>query len=205
MPQDVEFAIDLDRLRPTQAAVGMRAVETKRRKVERRAERRAKLKRYLAKRPIPSVRGPGDTLYIIDRHHLSLALWHAEITSARVQIIHDFSDLPRRSFFARMERLGFLHPFDERGDRIAPAELPVRLDQLRADPYRDLAWSVREAGGFVKSQRPFAEFHWAAFFRPRIARSLLRDDYDRAVRKALRLARTPAADGLPGWLGVARE
>jgi hypothetical protein len=136
---------------------------------------------------------------MIDRHHLGLALWHAEIDRARVQIVRDLSDLPRRTFFARMERLGFLHPFDERGRRIDASDLPIRLDELRADPYRDLAWSVREAGGFLKSQRPFAEFQWAAFFRPRITRSALRDDYDQAVRKATRMARMRAAQHLPGW------
>src|SRR5262249_15226064 len=67
------LSVPLEELRPTQMAVGMRAVEAKREKVERRARSLRKLRRYLENRPIPAVRGPNDDLFIIDHHHLSLA------------------------------------------------------------------------------------------------------------------------------------
>ncbi len=94
-----------------------------------------------------------------------------------------------------------LYPFDEFGRRIAPSALPARLDDLRYDPYRDLAWSVREAGGYEKSQRPFAEFQWAGHFRTRISRALMRDNYKAAVKAGLKQARSGEAAGLPGWIG----
>ena len=179
----------------------MRAVAAKREKVERRAHKVRKIARFLEQRPIPAVRGPGDLLYIIDHHHLSLALWQTQVDHAYVEIVDDLSQLSCERFWARMEDDGRLHPFDETGRRIDPARLPSRLPGLRHDPYRDLAWSVREYGGFEKDQVPYSEFFWAAFFRSRITPSALRSDYDWAVARAIKLARTREAASLPGYRG----
>jgi hypothetical protein len=193
--------VPLQALRPTQAAVGMRAVAAKREKVERRAHKVRKIARFLEQRPIPAVRGPGDLLYIIDHHHLSLALWQTQVDHAYVEIVDDRSRLSREHFWARMEDEGRLHPFDETGRRIDPARLPSRLTGLRHDPYRDLAWSVRERGGFEKDEVPYSEFFWASFFRSRIALGALRSDYDWAVARAIKLAKTREAASLPGYRG----
>ncbi len=123
----------------------------------------------------------GRFLYIIDHHHLSLALWQTQVDHAYVEIVDDLSRLTRERFWARMEDEGRLHPFDEAGRRIDPARLPSRLTGLRNDPYRDLAWSVREYGGFEKNEAPYSEFFWASFFRSRIALGAVRSDYDWAV------------------------
>jgi hypothetical protein len=179
----------------------MRAVAAKREKVERRARKANKIARFLERKPIPAVRGPGDFLYIIDHHHLSLALWQTQVDHAYVEIVDDLSRLTRERFWARMEDEGRLHPFDEAGRRIDPERLPSRLTGLRNDPYRDLAWSVREYGGFEKNEAPYSEFFWASFFRSRITLGAVRSDYDWAVSRAIKLARTGEAAALPGYRG----
>lgn len=194
--------VPIDMLRPTQVAVGMRAVAQKRDKVESRAGKSKLILRFLDKRPIPSVVGPGGDLFIIDHHHLGLALWQADIEQAFVRIVDDLSALPKPTFWTRMEASGRLYPFDESGHRIRPSGLPPALHALRHDPFRDLAWSVREAGGFAKSPVPYAEFRWAAFFREHISARTLRTNYDSAVAKALRLTATREAANLPGFLAA---
>lgn len=191
--------VPLAMLRPTQATVGMRAVVHKHAKVTRRLDKRRRLERFLDERPIPSILGPGGQLFIIDHHHLSLALWLAEIESALVTVLDDLSALPLAGFWRHMELNGRLYPFDEAGARLAPSKLPRTLIQLRPDLYRDLAWSVRERGGFEKSCTPFAEFRWAEFFRRRIAAEAVATDYAWAVDRAMALARTRSAASLPGF------
>lgn len=193
--------LPLDNLRPTQVAVGMRTVEMKRRKLVRRAEKSSKIRKFLDERPIPSVRGPGGALYIVDHHHLSLALRRAEIEAACVHVIADHSALSEYRFLKRMEADGRLYPFDEHGRRVCLSQLPERLDDLRHDPYRDLAWSVREAGGYSKSPAHFAEFLWADYFRSRISARTVRHNYEAAVTKAMKLAQLADATSLPGYCG----
>ncbi len=148
------------------------------------------------------MRGPGDLLYIIDHHHLSLALWQTQVDHAYVEIVDDLSRLSCERFWARMEDDGRLHPFDETGRRIDPCTAAFAASRAsRHDPYRDLAWSVRECGGFEKDQVPYSEFFWASFFRSRIAPSALRSDYDWAVARAIKLARNAQAASLPGYRG----
>jgi hypothetical protein len=101
-----------------------------------------------------------------------------------------------------MEAEGRLYPFDEEGRRVPPALLPLGLHELRHDPYRDLAWEVREAGGFVKSRIAYAEFQWANFFRQHITLSSVRRDHDAAVERATRLARSRPAAKLPGYVST---
>jgi hypothetical protein len=79
--------------------------------------------------------------------------------------------------------------------------LPSSLLGLKDDPYRSLAWAVREAGGFVKTDKPFTEFKWAEFFRPRIPMGSGEVAWEAAVQAAIRLAKSPAAAGLPGAVG----
>lgn len=192
--------VPLAEIRPTQMAVGMRVVEQKRRKIERHVESARKLRRYLEKRPVPAVLGPGDDYYIIDHHHLSLALWQSAVDEVFVRIVGDLSDMPKREFLRAMSALGWLHTYDADGRKICPTRLPSRIDQLKADRYRDLAWSVREAGGFEKSYVPFSEFAWANYFRRLIPSSLLARDFERAHHYAMRLANSPCAKHLPGYL-----
>ncbi|WP_334147411.1 ParB/Srx family N-terminal domain-containing protein [Hyphomicrobium sp.] len=195
--------VPLGDLRPTQVAVGMRAVEAKRRKIERCAGSARKLRRYVEKRPVPAVLGPDEEFYIIDHHHLSLALWQSAVDEVLVRIVGDMSDLPSHTFLKTMATFGWLHPYDADGRRICPTHLPATLDRLRPDLYRDLAWSVRKAGGFLKTAIPFGEFAWANFFRTHIPQRLIADDFERAHDRAMHLAHARAARHLPGSLAAA--
>lgn len=190
--------VPLAELRPTQMAVGMRAVEAKRRKINRFVDSARKLRRFLEERPVPAVLGPGEDYYIIDHHHLSLALWQSEVEEVFVRVVGDLSDMPKRAFLHAMASLGWLHAYDAHGREICPTRLPATLDRLKADRYRDLAWSVREAGGFRKSHVPFSEFAWANFFRERIPAAVLSRDFERAHERAMCLARSHDARYLPG-------
>lgn len=192
------MVVPIDSLRPTQVAVGMRAVAAKRKRLTDR--KRHKIARYLQKRPIPAVYGPGQELYIVDHHHLSLALLQSNVTQALVQVIDDYSDLSPTRFWSAMERQGLVYPYDEDGNRVPIAHMPRGVSSMKSDPYRDLAWSVREAGGFKKTRAPYSEFRWAEFFRTTIPGRIVAENYERAVALAMKLARSAAAAGLPGYV-----
>jgi hypothetical protein len=194
------ICVPLQELRPTQFTVGMRAVAAKKEKVERRARSLRKLRRFLESRPIPAIRGTNDDLFIIDHHHLSLALLKSDVEEAFINVVGDFSHLSRKRFLQRMAGMGMLHAYDAEGRPVPPTELPQSLEELRCDPYRDLAWSVREAGGFAKTGRPYAEFRWADFFRTRIPRSTVRRDFEYAHDRAMWLARSREAVRMPGYI-----
>ncbi len=196
--QHKAILVGIDNLRPTQMAVGMRSVKHKRRRLEGRGAKA--IAKLLNGRPIPAVRGPGDELYIIDNHHFGLALWHAEVESAFARVIDDKSSLSPISFWRQMEAEGRLYPFDEEGRRVEPSSLPQGLHELRHDPYRDLAWEVREAGGFIKARIAYAEFQWANFFRDHIRQGIVRRNHDAAIEKALKLCRSHEAASLPGYI-----
>ncbi len=188
-------------LRPTQVAVGQRAVAAKRRRLGSHLRKPRKLARYLARRPIPAVYGPGCEIYIVDHHHLSVALLDSGVSAAYVEILDDYSSLTPAKFWSAMETRGLVYPFDETGRRVAVSRLPRGVRNLRPDPYRDLAWSVREAGGFRKTRAPFSEFRWAEFFRARVDPLLVASDYRRAVAQATLFARSAQAVDLPGFKG----
>ena len=195
---DWHLPVPLTEIRPTQMAVGMRAVEAKRRKIERISGSSRKLRRFLEKRRVPAVLGPDEDYYIIDHHHLSLALWQSDVDEVFVRVVGDFSDMPKRVFLRAMASFGWLHAYDAHGRNTCPTRLPTSLDQLKADRYRDLAWSVREAGGYNKTLAPFSEFAWANFFRARIPDCLLSRDFELAHEKGMRLARSNSSRHLPG-------
>jgi hypothetical protein len=61
---------------------------------------------------------------------------------------------------------------------------------------------VRHEGGYENSDKTFAEFKWANFFRDRkILHRHGRQGYGKVLKKAVALARSKAARGLPGYTG----
>lgn len=189
----------IDDLRPTQMTVGMREVA-----VKRHAWRESCAKQgaeFLGRHMIPVVIGPKHRPWLVDHHHLALALHLEGQEEVLASVIANLSHLGRDEFLTVMDNRSWLHPFDAMGVRQDYAELPRRLSKLKDDPYRSLAGVVLREGGYAKSQAPFAEFLWADFFRHRIDAKLLSHDFDRAARKALDLARSKQANHLPGWAG----
>lgn len=185
-------------LRPTQATVGFREVALKQQQWAQLHPHDAA--QFLGRHMIPVVVGPGGHCWLIDHHHLALALHRAGARDVLVQPVAQLDHLGRGEFRAHMESRGWLHPYDGHGRRLDPRDLPRCVAALADDDYRSLAAATERRGGFAKSAIPYAEFLWADFFRRRIRRRALAR-FDRAVETALLLARSSAAQHLPGWCG----
>ena len=99
-----------------------------------------------------------------------------------------------------MDHRKWVHPYDESGKKQDFGDIPHHIKSLRDDPYRSLAAHVRYAGGYDKSQKPFAEFLWADFFRPRIKAELINSDFDKALQQALAFAGSAVCTKLPGYI-----
>ena len=189
----------LEDLRPTQMTVGMR--EVARKQLEWSERSAAGEMDYLSRHLLPAVLGPKNRPWIIDNHHLAVALHGAGQREVLVRIVADFSHLPRRQFLTVMDNRNWLHPFDAGGRRHPVDDLPRRIGKLTDDPYRSLAGALRRAGGYAKDDTPYSEFLWADFLRRRIKPGLLADNFDAAVERALKIARQRDAAYLPGWAG----
>ncbi len=189
-------------LRPTQMTVGFREVAEKRREWrDRIAESGQKAGKYLGRHMVPVVLGPKGQPYLVDHHHLVLALQEEEQTEVSVTVMADLSSLTRPMFWTYMDNRAWCHPYDAAGKRRSFDDIPKRVADLADDPYRSLAGELRRAGGFAKDTTPFSEFLWADFLRPRIRARQIDERFSVTVEKALSLARSDAAAYLPGWCG----
>jgi hypothetical protein len=187
-------------LRPTQAIAGMAAVKEKEKKLGKfsKTERVA----YLKMRPVPVVIGPGGFYYMVDHHHMSLALIKSGHKSLFVKVIADWSDLSTDIFWEKMKASHYTYLKDGEGLEITPADLPVEVTSLRDDPYRSLAYYAREGGAFENINTPFVEFAWADFYRKAFTLDDLKKDWNRSVKKAIKLSQKREAMGLPGFNAV---
>jgi hypothetical protein len=185
-------------LRPTQMTVGMREVAEKRR-VWR--EKEAQGGSYLGRHLIPVLLGPKRRPYVIDHHHLSLALMQEGVEHVATTVVADLSMLDRDSFWVFADNRGWCHPYDAEGRRRPFEDIPKTLKGLKDDPFRSLAGELRRVGGFAKETTPFSEFLWADFLRRKLKAAEVRADFGAALSKALRFARSPKAQYLPGWCG----
>lgn len=206
----------VDSMRPTQCSVGFLEVELKSRELAARAQEPDELRKYLLGHPIPAVLGPDARMYLVDHHHMGLAmlrlenLWDASAKPAalnpfrhcRFEIVEDFSahsTLCMAQFFSELEARGLAHPYD--GEGLRTSALKTSLETLDDDPYRSLAGIARKAGAFRKVSTPYIEFKWANFFRSRIPVHLIAaPTLATVVERACELARSEAARALPGWI-----
>ncbi len=193
---------DLAHMKPTQMLVGMREVEEKQRHLHKAMKDPDTLKRYLKARPILVVMGPDDEAYIVDHHHLALALQREGFTEAPIEVLRDYSHLDHDQFQKKMLEKHFFYPYDEKERKHDLKDLPQTLDGLRDDPYRSLAWFVRQEGGFKKVKIPFVEFCWANFFRKRIPLAQVKNSFEDACVKAFEMAQDKSASRLPGYVGA---
>ncbi|OZB63808.1 MAG: hypothetical protein B7X31_05230 [Thiomonas sp. 13-66-29] len=192
--------VELKALRPTQMTVGMGEVRQK-------SEHWSTLdplqrSHYLSRHWFPAVRGPKARYYIIDHHHLGLALILEKVQSTQLVLMQDFAALSPREFWVVMDQHQWVHPYDRHGHRRDFNELPKKLTDLIDDPYRSLAGVIKSSGGFPKDGEPFAEFLWADFFRRRISAQMLKTDPEGAVGRAQELAHGKESSHLPGWSGI---
>jgi hypothetical protein len=192
--------VSLEKLHPTQITVGKLEVALKRKQWSELGKK-ARLQ-TLTSHWFPAVLGPGNTYYIVDHHHFGLALLEEGIKTASVMLLKDLSWLDPLKFWTAMDHHRWVHPFDRHGVRRDYQNVPFHLTHLHDDPYRSLAGELRRGGGYAKDATPFSEFLWADFFRPLITSDLIAHDFDKALTKAKKLARSQQARYLPGWCGV---
>jgi hypothetical protein len=196
-------SVAIDDLRPTQITVGMREVQAKRKHWRDTGTKKGEL--FLGKHMIPVILGPKERNYVIDHHHLARALHDEKVKDIAVTVVANLSVLDLDAFWTVMDNRSWMHPFDAEGVRRHYKDIPKSITELVDDPFRSLAGELRRAGGYAKDTTPFSEFLWADFMRRRMKRKLVERDFDRAVEKALELAKTPEANYLPGWCGPLPE
>jgi len=201
--EPILMPVPVEELRPTQLTVGKREVEIKRKAWRDRTKK--KEREFLGRHMIPVIKGPKDHHYIIDHHHLALALHEEGVKDVLVTTYADLSMLDGRIFWATMDARNWVHPFDDTGKRRDFKAIPKSLRDMIDDPYRSLAGELRRIGGFAKETAPFSEFQWADFLRGRVKRTLVEKQFTRALEKALALAKSQDAIYLPGWCGPSPE
>jgi hypothetical protein len=190
-------------LRPTQITVGMREVMAKRKHWRELAKTRDG--KFLGRHMIPVILGAKRRHYIIDHHHLCRALHDEGVDSVAVVVVANLSKLQGDAFWAVMDNRRWMHPFDAEGRRREYKDIPKSVADMIDDPFRSLAGELRRAGGYAKDTTLYSEFLWADFLRRRMKRKLVEHDFDRAVARALELARSADANYLPGWCGPSPE
>jgi hypothetical protein len=180
-PRDpVVEPVAIEGLRPTQMTVGMREVDDKRKRF--RGHKPKKIGKYLGGHMIPVVWGPKERYYIIDHHHLALALHKEGMEHVLVTVISDLRQLELDAFWVFLDHHGWVYPYDVNGRR------------------RDFS-----DGGFAKDTTPFSEFLWADFLRQRLKTKVVQRDFEAALEKGLRLAKSTESQYLPGWCGPLSE
>lgn len=189
----------IDRLRPTQATHGLREIRQKTDMYKSLHGQERQM--AIAEKPIPVVYGPGESPFAIDHHHVATALWRANIKLAPIVLVQDLSRLAWADFWLMLENRRWTHPYDANGRRVPFAEIPTHIWDLPDDEFRSLAAFVRDAGGYEKTIVPLEEFRWADLFRRSFQPPNNDVEFDSLVKKAIRLAKSKAALGLPGYLG----
>ena len=217
-------------LSPTQFATGKTEVQYKSGRIKKKYAGKDKLHDYLLLRPVPVVKR-GKKFYLVDHHHLVRALYDAlndelgDDLFVYVKVMFDGSSLTETHFWKAMFEHHYVYLFYADGGGPKPPEsLPKHIRDIGFDPYRSLAWLVRDRHGYMKNNTPFSEFKWANYFRTRIlfeqdilsgkssfhdfayevskdGKIELTDDGEDIVDEALFLATAPEAAGLPGYLG----
>lgn len=188
-------------LRPTQFAVGMLEVDEKIKEVKKYSKK--ELKSYIKDHPVPVVLGPQGDLYIVDHHHFLCVCYNLGIEKVLIKVMKDLTQkkMNYTHFWKWMSSNRSVYPFCQFGEGPRKAlYLPRDIRGLADDPYRSIAWFVRKAGAFENSDRNFAEFKWANFFR---SKKLLDktglSGMKEALIKAVALAQSSEAKRLPGY------
>lgn len=186
-------------LRPTQFAVGM--VQVRRKMAETRVVCNAERYGFMEKRAIAVVRGPRSQMYVIDHHHWARAWIELGIERAPVQIKMDFRDLDDIDFLAAMMERGWVHPFNERGQKVDIGSMPQTVAQMPDDPYQSLAAFLRIARVFENPGEFNAKFAWADYLRQHVTGdSGTIEGFADMLAAAFRFAHTREAQALPGYI-----
>src|SRR5215469_4782838 len=156
--------VSIESLRPTQITVGMREVEEKRKRL--RKQKPQKIGAFIGHHMIPVVLGPKKRHYVIDHHHLSLALHKEGLRDVLVTVVLDLSALDLDAFWTVLDHKSLVYPFDAQGRRRDFADIPKTVMQLKDDPFRSLAGELRRAGGFCQGHHSVQRVSVGGFFPP---------------------------------------
>lgn len=186
-------------LKPTQFVLGMKEIESKVKLISQ--FNKEELKEYCLNHQIPVVLGPKKTLYMIDHHHFSRACWETKTTGFIIKVVHDLHTMNEQAFWNYMVKMDWTYLHDQFGlGPHTPQSLPMDIRCMADDPYRSLAWAVRDKGGIKKVNTPFFEFKWAAFFRMNLPINLhSKSDFKAAIKAGIKLAKSKEAKHLPGY------
>ena len=196
--------VKISTLRPTQLAVGVQQVNEKAARIRAKTER--KQNKYLKGHPVPVIIGPGGEYYLVDHHHLCRAAQLLGMDSVFITVMRDgdWSQLAPEEFWKKMHASNYVWLHDAAGNPLTLAEftkvLPKDVSGLKDDPHRSIAAIVRKAGGFDKDWMPFAEFHWANFFRVHVPLKAPPKISDEDIAAAMQFSRVPDASHLPGYI-----
>src|SRR5579862_9779381 len=105
--------VPIDELRPTQITVGFREVAEKRKAWRSRSGQAAG--DFLGQHMIPTVLGPKRRHYVVDDHHLALALHLEQANAVLVTVQADLSGLSKGAFWTYMDNRAWCHPYDTDG------------------------------------------------------------------------------------------
>ena len=180
------------KLHPTQLAVGYQQVECKLQKLK--AMNKSQLEDYLKEHVVPVIKGIDGKYFLVDHHHLCMACDRLNINQVYILVLFDWSHLSFNAFWKKMHESQYVWVYDVDD---FPHMLPCSIRALKDDPYRSLAGIVRKKGGFNKENAPFAEFHWAIFFK---GQGLSVDLSEANIQKDLLLCKSPDAKKLPGYI-----
>lgn len=186
-------------LRPTQPCVGMFEVMQKVAEYDA-AIARGKERKWLKNHVVPVVKTADGSLYMMDRHHSSFAVFLSPNSDKQLyyEIVEEIPEITEE----------FTHKcyLRKRGEAIQFNDLPRNITELEDDPYRSIARLARLAGLFVKSKQYFAEFLWADFIRHHVPTdevNAILENYHHAglTDRFNHLCSSPDAASLPGYLG----
>ncbi|ENY73703.1 ParB-like protein [Aeromonas diversa] len=186
-------------LHPTQGGIGLLQVEREQAALAEKSPKQ--LDKLMKKKEIPVVISPDGRFWLVDRHHLTTALWRSGVREARVRVIARLKD--PANFWRQMRANHWVWLQDERGRPLEPDQLPARVQDLPDYPYRTLAGLLEDAGYIDKDQQVyFIEFAWATWLGEQMGWAGV-DSHNLKVRlhEAKQLACSSRAAHLPGYPG----
>lgn len=168
------YQVELDKLRPTQAVIGIEAMEERYQKLLTKLEKKpSKLAKYLRRKIIPVIlrkTKKSPIFYMIDGHHTMRALSKLQkkkkqIFKPFIKIIFNGNNYSEENFWKIMIKRNWVY-LKKRGKKIKPKDLPQSLLALEDDPYRTLSFKLRRLGCYDNLRKiPFQEFLYADFLR----------------------------------------
>ncbi|WP_421249617.1 ParB-like protein [Aeromonas sp. 603359] len=191
--------IGIDALHPTQGGVGQIQVDETQATLAGMSAKQ--LDKLMKKKEIPVVIAPDGSYWLVDRHHLTKALWQQGVKDARVKVIGRLQD--KANFWSQMQNNHWAWLKDEKGQPLTPEQLPTSIDKLPDYPYRTLAGLLQDAGYFRKDKQVyFVEFAWASWLGTQMQwMPVDNSNLTARLQQAKRLSCGSDASDLPGYPG----